>query len=114
MYLCTSVFRHSFSCSQKQKIFESRNTYEKILDPQNTNDKEFWTHEIPTRKIFAPTKYPRKKNWTYEKSMRKNFRPTKYPRRHDGTRPTRPTIARDALNLAHSLRNHTNVEVFPY
>ena len=47
------------------------------MDPRNTHEKIFWTHEIPTRKIFGPTKAPR----------------------HDGTKPT---ITRDPRNLAHS------------
>ena len=59
---------------------------------------KFWTHEIPKRKSFAPTKYPRKnifspRNiheenfglvhvdvkifWTQEVPKRKNFGPTK-------------------------------------
>ena len=37
---------------------------------------------------------------THEISRRKNFGPRKYPR--EGTRPTRPTIAEDPQNLAHS------------
>ena len=35
--------------------------YLKILDPRNTHEKEFETHEIPTKKYFRPTKYPREK-----------------------------------------------------
>ena len=34
---------------------------EKILDPQNTYEKKFGTHVIPTRKNFGPTEYPREK-----------------------------------------------------
>ena len=37
-------------------------TPEKIPDPQSTHEKKNWTHEIPTRKNFEPTKYPREKN----------------------------------------------------
>ena len=33
--------------------------YYKILDPQNTHERKFWTHEIPRRKNLRPTKYPR-------------------------------------------------------
>ena len=43
----------------------------KILDSRNTREKEFWTHEIPTRKKLRPTKYPQEKFLD--------------PRRHDGT-----------------------------
>ena len=32
---------------------------EKILDPQNTHEKKYWTHEIPTTRNIGPTKYPR-------------------------------------------------------
>ena len=42
------------------------------MDPRNTHQKKFETHEIPTRKVFGPTK----------------------ARWHGGTKPTR--------NLAHS------------
>ena len=31
---------------------------EKTLDPRNTHEKKFGTHEIPTRKNLDPTKYP--------------------------------------------------------
>ena len=62
-------------------------TREKILDPQNTYEKKFGTHEIPTRKYSEPTKYPG---------------------RHDGTRPTRPTTVRDPRNLAHSISFTSN------
>ena len=65
--------------------------WEKILNPRNTHEKKFWTHKMPTSKGFGPTKYPREKK----------FGPTQ-ERWHDNTRPTRPTIARDPLNLAHS------------
>ena len=77
---------------------------EKNSDPRNTHDKTFWTHEYPPKnfgpaksqeKNFRPTKYPREKFWTHEI-------PTK-SRWHDGTKPTRPTIARDPRNLAHSI-----------
>ena len=48
--------------------------------------------KLPTSKDLEPTKYPREKigdPWTtHEDTM--------------GTRPTRPTMARDPLNLAHS------------
>ena len=81
-----------------------------------------WTHKIPTTKNFGSTKYPQekylhprntheKKNLDPRNSHEKNF--LKYSRRHDDFRFTRPTAARDPLNLAHSLRNHTNVEIFP-
>ena len=65
---------------------------EKIWDPRNTHKKIFWTVEIPTRKNFGSMKYPREKN--------------SYPWKaqwQGGTRPTRPTIAREPQNLAHPI-----------
>ena len=59
---------------------------EKLLDPRNTHEKKIETHEIPTKKILGPTK----------------------GRWHGGTRPTRPTMARDPRNLAHSILNTVN------
>ena len=47
------------------------------------------THKMPTIKYFGPTKYPQEK--------------LSGPQRHDGTRSTRPTMARDPQNLAHSI-----------
>ena len=58
----------------------------KNLDPRNTNEKKFQTHEIPTRKNYGPTK----------------------ARWHDSMRPTRPTMARDPRNLAHSINDILN------
>ena len=46
----------------------------KNLDPRNTHDKKFQTHEISTRKNLGPTKYPREKTLdprnTHEKKVR--------------------------------------------
>ena len=88
-----------------RRNFRPTNTHEKIRTHENTHEKKFqtneypqqkfWTHEIPTRKKFEPTKYPRK-----------NFGPTNYPQRHDGTKSTRPKIARDPLNFAHFEWSH--------
>ena len=46
--------------------------------------------------------------WAHEIRARKTFGPTKYPQRHDGTRPTRPTVARDRRNLADPTISHHN------
>ena len=62
---------------------------------------KIWTHEIPTKKSFRPTKYPREKIWIHEIPKKKNYGPTK-ARWHNGTKPTRLTMARDPRNLAHS------------
>ena len=56
---------------------------EKISDSPNTHRKKIYTHEIPTRKIFGPTKYQRR-----------------HDREQNGTRLTKLTI--DPRNLAHS------------
>ena len=70
-----------------------------------THRREFWTHEIPTRKYFRLSKYPRENIFyprnTHEKKVLTHEIPTK-ARWHDGTRPTRPTIARDPRNLPQS------------
>ena len=59
-------------------------TYMFTSNPQNVHVKKLWTHKIPIKKNFGPTK-----------PARKIFEPTKYtrekildPRRYDGTRPT--------------------------
>ena len=31
------------------QILDPRNTHEKILNPQNTQYKKFWTYKIPTK-----------------------------------------------------------------
>ena len=50
---------------------------EKYFDPQNNHEKKLWIHETPKR-----------------------------PRWYHGTRPKRPTIAYDPLNLAHSVTSY--------
>ena len=96
---------------------------QKIMDPRNTLAKKSWTHEIPTKKIetcqiptrknLGHTKYPREKMWgsrnthkkifwTHKIPTRKIFGPTK-AQCHDGTRPA---IARDPRNLAHSFLSY--------
>lgn len=40
---------------------------EKILDPQNTHQKKFWTHEIAMRKNLGSNKYPREEIWDLTK-----------------------------------------------
>ena len=78
-----------------------RNTYEKILYPQNIHEKKFWTHKIPTGKNFRRTKYPWEKISDPQKTHEKKFR-TRKVRWYDGTRPT---MARNPRNLAHSFSN---------
>ena len=95
IFLC-----HFLSCGQQLKITklptrEILNPREKNLNPQNTHEKNFWTHEIPTRKTFGPTKYPREKIWEprniHEKILSNHEIPTK-AQWHDGTRPTKLSI----------------------
>ena len=70
----------------------SRVTYEisarKTSGPQNTQEKNIWIHEKPTKKIFGSPKHPREE--------------ISDPRSHDGTRPTRQTMTRDPRSIAHS------------
>ena len=70
-----------------------------------THERKFWTHEIPTRKNFGPTKHPRKKIWDTRNIHERIFWTHEIltkARREDGTRHTRPTMARELRNLAHS------------
>ena len=56
--------------------------------------------------MFRPTNYPREKYLDPRNTHEKTFRTHKKPSKaqcYDGTRPTRPTMASDSLNLAHSL-----------
>ena len=85
---------------------------EKIWDPRNTQEKRSGIHEIPMRKNLGTTNYLREKIWdlrnTHEKKFVTHEIPTK-ARWHNTIKPTRPTMARDQRNLAHSLRSCKNV-----
>ena len=87
MFFCISVFvtlAHAASSFKslnheikfKKKNWPTKDSREKNLTREILTRKnfglarKFWTHEIPTRKNFRPTKYPQEKN----------FEPTKYPR----------------------------------
>ena len=71
---------------RREKIGDPRNTHEKKLGThQLPKGKKCGTHELPTRKTFGTHELPTRVRW------------------HDSTRPTRPTMARDPPNLAHSL-----------
>ena len=70
LFLCVtySVFivtgvRHLFILVPHLHIHEvpTKHPQEMILDPQNTHEKKFWTHEISTRKYFGLKKHPREK-----------------------------------------------------
>ena len=56
---------------------------DKILNSRNTNQTKFWSHEIPREKNLDP------RNTREDTTARYS------------TRPTKPTIARDSLNVAH-------------
>ena len=66
IFLC-----YIFSCGQQVKVTNYQR--EKILDPRNTHEKNFWTHEISTRKNFEPTRRPREKFRTHEITTRINL-----------------------------------------
>ena len=83
---------------------------EKVFSQRNTQEKKFRTDEIPKyprEQISDPRINHKKKVWTYKKPTRKNFRPTKV-QWHDGTRPTRPMMARVPWGFAHSYNFCTN------
>ena len=82
----------------------TKHTREKILDPRKYPQEKTWTHEIPTKKSFRPTKYPWEKPLDPRNTHEKNYGPTK-ARWHDGTKPTRPTMAREPQNLARSIKH---------
>lgn len=58
---------------------------EKNLNQQNTHEKRFWTHKIPTRKDFGIMNYPGERFWSHKIPTRKYFVPMKYTLTHDGT-----------------------------
>ena len=71
-----------------------------MLDPRNTYKIKFWTHEkYPREKISDPRNTHENKSWTHEIPTRKDFEPTKARWQHS----TRPTMAQDPWNLAHSV-----------
>ena len=97
-----------------RKILNRRNNHEKKFGIHEIPTKKSGTHEIPARKNLGPTKYRREKVWdprqkisgtrnTHKKIFSTNEMPTR-AQWHDSTRPTRPTMAHDPRNLAHSLK----------
>ena len=103
----TIIFKWTYS------VFTGAGVWHLFLIPHS------YIHEVPMKLpqeiILDPRKYPQEKIWTQEMPTKKRFRPTKYPREkildprnthearwHDGTRPTRPTMAWVPQNLAHS------------
>ena len=81
----------------------------KKSDPWNTYGKTFWTHQIHTRKNFGSMTHPREKCFNPQNNHEKKLwihETPKRPRWYHGTRPKRPTIAYDPLNLAHSVTSY--------
>ena len=103
--------RWTYEIRTRKKFLFTKYPQEKISDSRISRRK-LGIHEIPTIKNFRPKKYQRekildpreknldppniheKKNWTHEIP--------KKARGNDGTQTTRPTIAHDPRNLAHS------------
>ena len=70
-----------------------------------THEKKFWIHEILRRKNLGPTKYQQENILDRRNTHERKFGTHEIPKKarwHDGTRPTRPTIARKPRNLARS------------
>ena len=70
-YTLTRYLRNIY----KKKIFEpTKIPTRKSLDPRNTHEKKFQTHQISMRKNVGPTKYPWEKIFdpqnTHEKKLR--------------------------------------------
>ena len=84
---------------------------EKLLGPRNTQEKQFWTHEISVTKNLGPMKYSRekildpqnnqeKKSWTHEIPTRKSLGPTKNLREKiSDLRKHNDMMTRDPRNL---------------
>ena len=73
---------------------------EKILHLQKTHETKIWTYKTLTIKNVGPTKYPREKISDPRNTHEKKFR-NSLGTMIDGTKPMRPTMARDPQNLAH-------------
>ena len=95
---------------KSKNLGPSKYAHEKILDPRNTT-KKIETCQIP--KNLGLRKYPREKMWGSRNTHNKIFWTNKIPTRkifgltktrwQDGTRPT---IAGDPRNLAHSFLSY--------
>ena len=89
----------------RENVEPAKYPWEKIGDSWSTHEKKFETLEIPTEKTRVPQTTHDKKLRTHEIPSKKKLviheLPTK-ARWHDGTRPTRHTMAHDPLKVAHS------------
>ena len=102
-------------CSREKKITQEIPTTENF-GPTNTREK-ILTHEIHTRKNFRPTKYPQKKILDPRNTHEKKFWTHEIPTKtwwHDGTKPKRPTTARNPRNWAHSLSSYLSTTFLLY
>ena len=92
----------------RKKNGPTKYSREKYSDPWNTQEKKFRIHEHP-RKNFGTIEYQREKSPDSRNTHEKTFWTHEIPKKaqwHDGTKPTRPTTARDPQNLAHSFINN--------
>ena len=53
----------------------------KNLRPSYTNEKQFWTDEVPTRKKYEPTMYPLQEMLDPRSTHEKNFQTHEIPTR---------------------------------
>ena len=82
----------NYEITHERKFWTHEIRTEKIWNPQNTHEKIFKSHKIHTWKKFSSHEIPSKAGW------------------HHGTRPTRPTMARDPRNLAHSFKSYISTK----
>ena len=83
-YMITSYPRNIHG----KKIGPTKYPWGKILNPQNTHETKFRTHEIPMRKNFGPTKYPQENNLISRNTHGKKIGSAKYSREKCGQRNT--------------------------
>ena len=80
-----------YEIAHKRRNFEpTKYPREKTLDPRNTYEKKFGTHEIPTRKNLGPMKYPREKLWDPRNTHKGTIGQWHWTHEtHDGTQTTK-------------------------
>ena len=75
--------RKSFESTKypQLKILGPQNTHEKIFwTPRNTHEKKFWTHETSTKKVLDPRNTHERKFLNPRNIHQESLGPTKYPR----------------------------------
>ena len=75
IYFCT-ILSHAAKTKKLRKF-----PREKILNPPNTHEEKFGTHEMPARKNWGSTKYQQEKIYDPPKYSRKKFRIDEIPTR---------------------------------